>query len=864
MVGKTISHYKILEKLGGGGMGVVYKAQDLKLDRFVALKFLPHHLNADEEEKKRFIHEAKAASALDHPNICTIHEIDETEDGQMFIAMAYYEGETLKKKVASGQLAVAEAVEIAIQIAQGLAKAHEKGIEHRDIKPANLFVTNDGIVKIVDFGLAKLAGQSRLTKANMTLGTVVYMSPEQARGEDVDARTDIWSLGVVVYEMLTGKLPFWSEYEQAVIYSILHETPKPIASLRTGVPMELERMVSKAMAKCADERYQHVDEMLVDLKSVARELEFGTSSHRPSRVQRAVKARRTRIAMIAALLVLAVIVGVVFRRFQNRGPKLHPNRVVVAVFENRTGDPALDPLGNMAADWITQAISHTGLVEVVPSVSALVASQEIKAAAGAGFGVVQVRALAEQTGAGKVISGAYYKHGESIQFQAQMMDVQQKKLLHAVEPVSGSLQNPMEAIERLRQRVMVTLAMHINPRMSSLAHMISQPPSFEAYQAYIEGLELYLRLEFREAIHHLERAATFDSTFMAPLFLAAAAYNNLDRHIQADSMIRIVNQARERITPIERHLTDWLRAELQGNKAGALGAIRQLVETTPSWDLALYQLGYNALQVNRPRETVEVFAQIDPERGLMKGWASYYAVLTAAYHTLGDHRQELKAAQHGRRQYPDMLRILAYEARALAALGRIEEGNERLDEGLALPPQGEWTPTRVMEQTAAELREHGHRQAAFAVLDRAISWYQNRPSKEAATASHRYGLGRTLYMAERWEEAQALFEKLAVEDSSHIDYQGHLGTIAARRGEVERARRIAEQLQRLQRPYLSGNHTYWRAKIAALSGERERAVTLLREAFAQGYNYGAHVSRDMDLESMRDYPPFQELMKPKG
>ncbi|MCI0698839.1 serine/threonine protein kinase [candidate division KSB1 bacterium] len=289
MVGKTISHYKILEKLGGGGMGVVYKAQDLKLDRFVALKFLPHHLSADEEEKKRFIHEAKAASALDHPNICTIHEIDETKDGQIFICMAYYEGETLKKKIERSPSPIDQTLDLAIQIAQGLAKAHEHGITHRDIKPANVMITQDGVVKIVDFGLAKLAGQPRLTKAGMTLGTAAYMSPEQARGEEVDHRADIWSLGVVVYEMLTGKLPFWSEYEQAVIYSILHEEPKPMTTLRPGVPPELERIVSKAIAKRADERYQRMDEMLVDLKSIARELEFGTSSYRPSKPQRTAK-----------------------------------------------------------------------------------------------------------------------------------------------------------------------------------------------------------------------------------------------------------------------------------------------------------------------------------------------------------------------------------------------------------------------------------------------------------------------------------------------------------------------------------------------------------------------------------------------
>ena len=268
MIGKTISHYKILEKLGEGGMGVVYKAEDTKLDRFVALKFLPQHLSQADVEKKRFIHEAKAASALDHPNICTVYEIDETEDGQMFIAMACYEGEPLKEKVERGPMAIEEAIDVATQISQGLAKAHSKEIIHRDIKPANLLITDDDIVKIVDFGLAKLASRTMLTKEGTTLGTASYMSPEQTQGAGVDHRTDIWALGVLLYEMVTGKEPFQGDYDQAVMYSILHEDPEPMTGLRTGVPMELERIVSKCLQKEPSARYQGLDELIVDLHQI--------------------------------------------------------------------------------------------------------------------------------------------------------------------------------------------------------------------------------------------------------------------------------------------------------------------------------------------------------------------------------------------------------------------------------------------------------------------------------------------------------------------------------------------------------------------------------------------------------------------
>ncbi len=289
MIGQIISHYKILSEVGRGGMGVVYKAEDTKLERPVALKFLAAHAIEDPENRARFLREAKAAARLDHPNICPIHEIDEV-DGQTFLAMAYLEGQTLKDKIAERPLKLDEALDIAIQIAQGLKAAHEKEITHRDIKPANLMLSKEGQVRIMDFGLAQLAEGSKLTKTRTLLGTPAYMSPEQTQCSPTDRRTDIWSLGVVIYEMVTGRLPFEGERQEAVLFAIGNEDPEPLTALRSGLPMELDRIVGKALAKNRDWRYQHVDEMLVDLQSLRKERESRASRQAPAALLRGSRA----------------------------------------------------------------------------------------------------------------------------------------------------------------------------------------------------------------------------------------------------------------------------------------------------------------------------------------------------------------------------------------------------------------------------------------------------------------------------------------------------------------------------------------------------------------------------------------------
>jgi len=304
MIGKTIAHYRILEKLGGGGMGAVYRAEDTKLRRTVALKFLPPGFSMDPASKARFIQEAQTASSLQQANICTIHDIDETDDGQMYISMDYYEGETLDKTVERGPLDIPRALDIAVQIARGLARAHEAGIIHRDIKPANIILTSRGEVRILDFGLAKLAGQSKLTKTGTTLGTLAYMSPEQARGEEAGPESDVWSLGAVMYEMLTGDVPFKGDYQPALLYSLLNDEPAPPRSVRPEIPEGIEAIIQRALRKDPQRRYSSAGEMVAALSGTPQAVPRETAT---KGVLRALK--KPKVSLPVLLILLLIIAG---------------------------------------------------------------------------------------------------------------------------------------------------------------------------------------------------------------------------------------------------------------------------------------------------------------------------------------------------------------------------------------------------------------------------------------------------------------------------------------------------------------------------------------------------------------------------
>jgi serine/threonine protein kinase/Tfp pilus assembly protein PilF len=478
MIGQTVSHYRIIEKLGQGGMGVVYLAEDLKLKRKVALKFLPAQSHADEEEKKRFIHEAQAASALDHPNICTIHEIDESADGLLFMVMAHYDGDTLKGMISRGSLEIKKVLHIASQILDGLQEAQASGIVHRDIKPANIFITSRGQAKILDFGLAKLKGRTRLTKSGTMLGTLAYSSPEQLSGEEVDHRTDIWSLGVVIYEMITARLPFGGEYEQAMMYSILNEEPVAIGR---ELPGGLDGIIARALAKDPAKRYASYAEFREAMES-ARERIKDHGDRRPKADEKALPS------------------------------------IAVLPFVNMSPDPEDQYFGDGLAEELINALAQIQGLRVPARTSSFRFRGED----------VDIREIGHRLNVRHVLEGSVRRAGRRLRVTAQLIKVADGYHLWS-ERFDRELQDVFAVQDEIAQAIVRQLQVKlVGPQGQNL--VIQRTENLEAYSAFLKGryyLNTLTAEGWKKSYTLFQKAIELDPEFPLPYEILAHYYQSM-------------------------------------------------------------------------------------------------------------------------------------------------------------------------------------------------------------------------------------------------------------------------------------------------------------------------------------------------
>jgi serine/threonine protein kinase/Tfp pilus assembly protein PilF len=611
-------------------MGVVYKAEDTKLKRLVALKFLPSSIMASEAEKARFIHEAQAA-ALDHPNICTVYEIDEAE-GQLFIAMAYVEGQSLKEKIEAGPLKLDEALNIAMQVAEGLQAAHEKGITHRDIKPANVMITNKGQAKIMDFGLAKQAGRTVVTKEGMTLGTVAYMSPEQARGENVDHRTDIWSFGVVLYEIITGQHPFKGEYEQAEMYSIMNETPEPMTGLRTGVPMELERIVDKAMAKKTDERYQHVGDLLVDLRMLHKQIETGTPKSRTIGTNKTAfqKSKRTYLyGAVATLLVLLVAGGLYF--FLNSGKTIES--LAILPFENTSRNPDTEYLSDGITESLINSLSQMPKLKVISRISVFRYKGK----------EVDPKTVGRDLNVRAVLTGRVVQHGDGLFISTELVNADDNSQIWG-EKYNRKLADLLALQDEISREISEKLRLCLSGE-DKLRLTKRYTENLEAYQLYLKGR--YYALQFTEeglkkSVECFNQAIELDPNYalayaglaagcwlvndlqFAPLEVMPKAKAAAQRALELDSMLAQAHTAMAMVkTAFE---WDWLSAEREFKRAIVLHPDDATVHGWYGWYLGImarFEEAQAELQLAQKLDPLS--PDINAFAGVSFHWARQYA-----------------------------------------------------------------------------------------------------------------------------------------------------------------------------------------------------------------------------------------------
>jgi tetratricopeptide (TPR) repeat protein len=690
MIGETISHYKILEKLGGGGMGVVYKAEDTKLQRFVAIKVLPSHLTSDEEAKTRFVREARAASALEHPSICHIHEIGETPEGHLYMVMPCYEGETLGERIGRGPLEVEEALDIITQVASALARAHEKNIIHRDIKPGNVMLTGGGRqAKLMDFGLAKKLDATKLTRTGTTVGTVAYMSPEQVLGKKTDHRTDIWALGVVFYEMLTGRQPFQGDYEPAVLYSIINEEPEPVTGIRRDVPPGVENVVEKALSKDVAKRYQTTAELLADLEEQRDQIELGVRQRRFIKLRKKTRKRLLRVGLPAVLAAVAAFVLFVVQPFEleirtkTRQAIAQENSIAIMFFEN-IADPA--DKGLMASIVKNALITDLGDSEYIRVIGEQQQHNILKRLGGEDLRRLDVSVASEVARlaeANWLLTGKILRLEPNYVITTEMSHTKTGEVRYP--KVAGNVgEDLFPVIDRLTREIRADLKLPKEAEEEpdrAVADFTTH--SEDAYRYYVQGMD-YLRRGFgHEAKASFEKSLEYDSTFAMAHFRLTTRDINMDL-IERERLLEAAVRHSDNASKKDRLYIKSAHARISGDLDQAVMHYETIVETYPYEREAYLELGS---LYQRLGETEKALASYEKTLELDSTGAGVYARLYGIYRSLGEFEKAAWALDQNIALNPDHPDPYDTKAWFCAYRGRIDDAIEHFTEALERNPK---------------------------------------------------------------------------------------------------------------------------------------------------------------------------------